>query len=117
MDVHEGLSLQDNFTYIRGLHTFKTGFETILTRINTKITAQGSGTYTFGGTEFPFRPNTGNAFANFMLGGVTSATFTRDLATWLPQWWSHALYFQDDWKVYPELTLNLGSAVAVRIAL
>ncbi len=108
VDVHESMSLQENFTYIRGLHTFKTGYEALLTRINTKVTTQESGTYNFGGTENPFVNNTGNNFASFMLGAVTSATFTRDLATFLPKWWSHALYFQDDWKFNPKLTLNLG---------
>ena len=34
--------------------------------------------------------------------------FTGDLATWLPRWWSHALYFQTDWKATTKLTLNLG---------
>ena len=108
VDVHEGLSFQDNFTYIRGLHTFKMGFESLLTRENTSVTSQVSGTYNFGGTEFPNRPNTGNQFASFMLGSVTSATFTQALATSLPRWWSQAGYFQDDWKVTPKLTLNLG---------
>src|SRR5207253_1711432 len=108
VDVHEGLSFQDNFTYIRGLHTFKVGFESLLTRQNTSVTSQVSGTYNFGGTEFPNRPNTGNQFASFMLGSVTSATFTQALATSLPRWWSHGAYFQDDWKVTPKLTLNLG---------
>src|SRR5262245_41576209 len=108
VDVHEGLSLQDNFTFIRGLHTFKTGFESLLTRMNTRVTAQLSGSYNFGGTDFPFRNLTGNQFASFMLGAVSSATFTQALATSLPRWWSHAGYFQDDWKVSPKLTLNLG---------
>ncbi|MCC6861610.1 MAG: TonB-dependent receptor [Bryobacterales bacterium] len=36
------------------------------------------------------------------------ADFTRDLATWLPRWWTNSLYFQDDWKLTPQITLNLG---------
>jgi hypothetical protein len=32
------------------------------------------------------------------VGTVTRADFTRALAARIPQWWSHALYFQDDWK-------------------
>ncbi|MGH9660111.1 MAG: hypothetical protein ACRD96_16300, partial [Bryobacteraceae bacterium] len=107
-DVNENMSLQDNVTMVRGRHTFKTGYELMRTRHNVHIDVTPSGVYNFGGTEFPFRPNTGNTFASFMLGGVSNATYNRDLATWLPRWWSHALYFQDDWKLSPKLTLNLG---------
>src|SRR5207249_2372269 len=51
---------------------------------------------------------TGNAFASFLLGGVVQANFTKDLAAWLPRWWDHSLYVQDDWKITPTLTFNLG---------
>jgi hypothetical protein len=108
IDVNENLSLQENLTVVRGRHTFKTGYELLRTGHNVHVPAQPSGIYRFGGTEFPFRPNTGNPFASFLLGSVTRADFTRDLATWLPRWWSHGLYFQDDWKATPKLTLNLG---------
>ncbi|MGH8246526.1 MAG: hypothetical protein ACREUU_08840, partial [Gammaproteobacteria bacterium] len=108
LDANEALSLQENFTKVRGRHTFKTGYEILRTRLNSHLSAQPSGIYRMGGTEFPFRPNTGNAFASFMLGAVVRADFTRALATWLPRWWSNALYFQDDWKATPRLTLNLG---------
>ena len=108
VDVNESLSFQDNFTLIRGRHTFKTGYELLRTRINSHLEERPSGTYLLGGTEFPFTPGTGNVFASFLLGGVARADFTKAFATWLPKWWSHAFYFQDDWKVTKNLTLNLG---------
>ncbi len=108
VDVTENFSAQENLTMVRGRHSFKTGYEILRTRANSKLNAQPSGRLNFGGTEFPFTPNTGHDFASFLLGGVVRAEFTKDLATWLPQWWNHSLYFQDDWKVTPSLTLNLG---------
>lgn len=106
--MNEAASLQNNLSLIRGRHTFKTGYELLRTRINSHLEQRPSGTYLLGGTEFPFTPGTGNVFASFLMGGVVRADFTKALATWLPRWWSHALYFQDDWKVSPKLTLNLG---------
>src|SRR5207302_2754723 len=69
---------------------------------------QPSGTYNFGGTELPFTPNTGNTFASFLLGTVSSAVYTQDFGTWLPRWWQHALYVQDDWKAARGLTVSIG---------
>jgi hypothetical protein len=108
IDVNENMSLQENLTIVRGRHTFKTGYEILRTRHNVHVAAQPSGIYRMGGTEFPFTPNTGHPFASFMLGSVSAASFTRDLATWLPRWWGHALYFQDDWKATSKVTFNLG---------
>ncbi|MBL8294715.1 MAG: TonB-dependent receptor [Bryobacterales bacterium] len=108
VDVNENMSFQENLTFIRGRHTFKAGWEIMRTRHNVSVPAQPSGRYAMAGTEFPFTPNTGHPFASFLLGTVGSAQFTNDLATWLPRWWSNALYFQTDWKATRKLTLNLG---------
>lgn len=107
-EVGEDISIQDAFTQIIGRHTIKTGYELLRTRYNSAVESLPSGSYTFGGTESPFTPNTGQTFASFLLGTVTSAVFTQDFAAWLPRWWNHSFYLQDEWKPTRGLTLNLG---------
>ncbi|MCC6862299.1 MAG: TonB-dependent receptor [Bryobacterales bacterium] len=106
--VTENFTLQDNLTIIRGRHQLKTGYELLRTRANTRAASLPAGVYRFGGTDMPFTPATGNDFAAFLLGSVMRADFNTALANWLPRWWGHAFYFQDDWSVTPRLTLNLG---------
>jgi outer membrane receptor protein involved in Fe transport len=109
-EVSEDFTLQDNLTKIVGRHTLKTGYEVIRTRFNSLIEALPSGFYRMSGTDFPFAPagTSGNDFAAFLLGTVIRADFTKSVATWLPRWWSHALYVQDDFKPTRSLTLNVG---------
>ncbi len=106
--VAEEISVADNFTRVAGRHTFKTGWELIRSRFNNVAEDRPSGIYNMGGTDFPYRPNTGNGFAAFLLGAVTSAQFTRNMATWLPRWWTHGLYVQDDFRPRPGLTIHIG---------
>lgn len=107
--VGEDRVLQENLTRITGRHSLKIGYEMIRTLYNRTSTSLPSGQYNFsGGTALPFTPNTGIDFAAFEMGVVTSATFTTQLATFLPRQWSHDLYIQDDWKATPTLALNLG---------
>jgi len=107
-NVAEDFTLQENLTKVAGRHTVKAGYELVRTRYNSLLEALPSGTYNMGGTDMPFTPNTGNTFASFLLGYVSSAQFTRNQATWLPRWWSHAFYAQDDFRPVKNLTLNLG---------
>ena len=107
-NVSEDFTLQENMTKVSGRNTWKFGYEVVRTRYNGLIEALPSGTYNFGGTELPFTPNTGNTFASFLLGNVASAQFTRNQGTWLPRWWSHALYAQTDYRPMKNVTLNLG---------
>src|SRR6185312_1048755 len=53
-------------------------------------------------------PNTGNTFAGWELGTVRAGTFSQYTTTWLPVDTIHSVYFQDDWRFSPGLTLNLG---------
>ena len=107
--VGEDKILQNNTTFIAGRHNLKFGWEMIRTLYNDKANSLPSGQYNFtGGTSLPFAQNTGNDFAAFMMGTVTSAVFTKQLATFLPRLWDQELYFQDDWKLTQNVTLNLG---------
>jgi hypothetical protein len=107
-NVGEDITFQDNLTKISGRHTLKAGYELIRTRYNATVAVLPSGTYDFGGTNAPFTPNTGNTFASFLLGTVASATYTQRFASWLPRWWSHQWYIQDDWKPISGLSINFG---------
>jgi hypothetical protein len=109
-DVWEDLRAQENLTKVWGRHTVKGGYEILRTRYNELTEALPSGKYFMSGTELPFSTpyTSGNDFADLLLGTVGQAQFSQSLATWLPRWWSHALYLQDDWKVRPNLTINYG---------
>ena len=52
--------------------------------------------------------NTGATFGNFLLGGISSVSFSRQLYSSLPRNWQHSLYAQDDWKITLKLTLKVG---------
>jgi hypothetical protein len=105
-------TFQENFTQVLGSHNLKMGYELVRSKYNAANSALPSGSYNFGATCLPSggscTNNTGNGFAAFELGAVTSATFSQRFANWLPRGFQHSLYVQDDWKVRPGLTFNMG---------
>ena len=104
----EDITFQENFTKVMSSHTVKVGYELIRTRYNSLVESLPSGAYRMGGTEYPFRANTGNPFASLLLGTVVRADYTVNAATWLPQWWSHGLYVQDTWRPVRRVTIEMG---------
>lgn len=109
-EVWEDMQAQENLTKVWGKHTVKGGYEILRTRYNLLAEALPSGKYFMTGTGLPFAPasTSGNDFADLLLGYVGQAQFTQALATWLPRWWSHSAYLQDDWKPKRNLTINYG---------
>jgi hypothetical protein len=109
-ELWEDVRAQENLTKVWGTHTVKGGYEILRTRYNVLAEALPSGKYFMSGTEFPFATagTTGNDFADLLLGYIGQAQFSQALATWLPRWWSHAAYVQDDFKPTRNLTINFG---------
>ena len=127
-EVSQTLQLTDDFTKTYGKHSFKTGVEYQLVKFNTLQPAYSRGTFSYNSNSssvsFTDIPNIGGGAtgkAQFLLtpeaatvpngvnfvGGsdqvqASNINKTDDLRYYL------AGYFQDDWKISPQLTLNLG---------
>jgi hypothetical protein len=106
-------SFGNDTTITTGKHTLKFGY------LWERIHYNGFGQQTIGGrvtgdrrmTSVPNDNNLntggGNGFASFLIGQAFAGGTENDRFVG-QQWRSHAWYIQDDWKVTPRLTLNLG---------
>ena len=91
----------DSVSFVRGPHTMRAGFETRQKNNLFQDLELTAARYTFG-ARF-----TGEALADLMVGYLQQ--FNANTQTNVEQLQkAYAGYFQDDWKVNPSLTLNLG---------
>ena len=122
-EVSQTLQITDDFTKIYGNHSFKTGLEFQKVHFNTLQPAYSRGEFDFNGNFAGVPGQSGDLTGRAQLlltpiaatvpngisyvGGANNVhasniSKTYDTRDYL------AFYFQDDWKVNPQLTLNLG---------
>ncbi|MEO7651855.1 MAG: carboxypeptidase-like regulatory domain-containing protein, partial [Bryobacteraceae bacterium] len=96
-------------TFSRGKHNWKGGFEYRWNGQQDEFDTVPSGDITFAqqGTGLLSHAGTGDGLASMLLGFATNATL-RDQLPLKTQSYSLGGFIQDDWKVAPNLTLNLG---------
>ena len=99
--------LKDNVSLIRGSHFIKFGYHY---RYQYLLFGQNFRS----GFFFSNDRYTRNAFANFLLGHATQAREAGEFRTNQGQA-GHHFYFQDNWKVSPKLTVNLGLRYELRL--
>ena len=129
-EVSQTLQVTDDFTRIYGKHSFKMGIEYQNVKFSTLQPAWSHGQFNYGGgfTDIPNLGQTTGGVAQFVLppqvaaatiGGVANTTgfnysggpdnvYASNINKTYDQKVYFASYFQDDWKMTPKLTLNLG---------
>lgn len=118
-DVENRYIINDNVTLVRGAHTFTFGGD--LRRLQSNEAGIPTGSFDFEPTQTAINgigfingnqpvsipAGTGNPVASFLFGGMDFVDFGYPVSQYY-RWWQGGLYFQDDWRVNSNLTLNLG---------
>ncbi|MGD1071568.1 MAG: carboxypeptidase regulatory-like domain-containing protein [Bryobacteraceae bacterium] len=95
------LYFSDSFTRVIGAHTLKFGGQFHNDQVNSNPNATFNGTFSFLGTE------TGNAFADFLLGLPSNYTQTTGQRFYLRNRYE-GTFVEDSWHARSNLTVNLG---------
>lgn len=100
-------STRDTFSYNRGRHAFKFGGEVSLDKDIQQTLLNNYGVFTFNGTVTSGTGTKGNALADFELGLPSSLSQDAPVTGYTNTWYT-AIFAQDDFRIHPRLTLNLG---------
>jgi hypothetical protein len=117
-DAENRYFVNDNLTMIRGNHTLTVGGEARYLQRNEGGLPGGGFTFeptetALNGTGFAngvavsIPAGTGSAAASFLFGGTDFVNISYPIES-AYRWWQTGMFAQDDWRVKPNLTLNIG---------
>jgi hypothetical protein len=92
---------RDTMTLIRGSHTLKWGYEGMYINFDL-VRGNGARSATFTSTR------SGSSMADFMLGAFDNVQFGFGAADSFPLLWKHQFFVQDEMKITPRITMNVG---------
>jgi hypothetical protein len=100
----------DNVSWQLGRHTLKFGGTLIRYQSNRNYSGNDGvlGHFDYNGTYSARTLGTNDAWADFLLNQSSAFGQGSYVSKWGQRQWRDAIFFQDDWKVTPDLTLNLG---------
>jgi hypothetical protein len=100
---YEGYETRDDLSWTKGRHQMKFGFSYLHDPKNQQLQANTQGTAAFNSSTF-----SKDSYVNFLLGDAASFTQLNYLAgkNWVNN--NYGFYGNDNWKIIPRLTLNLG---------
>ena len=110
LNIEDVFQWVDNVTIIRGNHAIKTGAD-IRRNHSSTIPIGGFGTYIFGSifSSSSNAPGSGDPWADFLMGYEALQNPSTTMLAWGRQRSIYAgAFVQDDWKITPRLTVNLG---------
>ncbi len=120
-NVEQRYNINDIFYWTKGNMTWKFGVDLSDARLNAVPFFAASGgrwqfrTVNTSSNRSTSTANGGNDLASFLIGVPNSQDFRPVLLSYYYQWLSGATFIQNDWKVKPNLTLNLGLRYSLQL--
>ncbi len=113
--------IADNFSWVQGNMTWKFGVDLMQQRLKTIPSFGAQGRYEFNRNLTLSNSNGaaagtgGSEFAQFLMGVYNQTTLREVFIPYYYQWNTAAAFAQNDWKVRPNFTLNLGVRYSLQL--